>query len=862
MARTDEQKSLNGMLRSILWQLVLAKPNLTLDSSLGSSMIPTWSTMRLLKTTDLVLEQLQTDTAICLVIDGLDEFEGDLALQDSLLFFIKKVSQRSNSKVLLSSRPEPLMMDTFGKSDGLRLQDLTEKDITNYINGRLFMEERMQRYIKSSPKEVDRLVKSTCSKADGVFLWAHLAVQDLVRSLRERDSLETLHIRLDHLDSSLDGLFAQLIKRIHPTRHAVAANYIKFVSQSQKLTGFHFAFVFYPSFKTLVREFLDSCDPALYIKNLPDREELMDIPTVLASQTAGLIHASVTDIVEREWLMPTSARLRFCSFLYSNMHVEFVHRSVSNYISSNSQAQLLLDNATISDEDMQNRILCAIEAGTRLRLRLFQQTFDPNSLVRGQLDHSFSYFKYNCYWEACCDYRRLISSVYHTNARLNPEESEARRNSIEKWLLKEIQLWKDNSLLGPVQYFFIRNNNHDSALDFHVLPAIGSSHLLMYHLIESLAFDWVSQKLKPGHKPSAGVFLFALLKGAMAKVYQNQYEATLLDGSLSLVTELFSLGIDPNAPFPGQCCFVEYQDADRNSTLWELFLFKIKKYVYHRDRRLDLSWDEVNNPNDTRAAGILRLHQLFLHITRLFLDHKADIHAFAPHKIRLHDWEFSIRGSALHVIHEFMAVEPEFRHLASRLEAQGAKIEVSVIQTIILYDYHVDKLKECPLTDAQQRELWPYIEKWRGCPTCAQMCEVLELDFNVEDCIGDYTEDDIEDPADVQTDSHTKDNVEDYGEDLGDGYIEDNAEVYAGDRLEDHIEALFKKIWSSNVHYDYKTSYSHWKREYEQAWRLWLDNESRDNPEDSEEAVDASRKSVEDSRESLDANREGMNIDD
>ncbi|KAI9686097.1 MAG: hypothetical protein M1822_004081 [Bathelium mastoideum] len=93
-----------------------------------------------------------------------------------------------------------------------------------WVNGK----PRSGKSTKWNPSGVSDLIDEIVYKANGVFLWAYLAMQDLVSGIWSKDSLSTLERRLDHLDNTLEGLFEQLLRRIHLVHRSSAANYIKF----------------------------------------------------------------------------------------------------------------------------------------------------------------------------------------------------------------------------------------------------------------------------------------------------------------------------------------------------------------------------------------------------------------------------------------------------------------------------------------------------------------------------------------------------------------------------------------------------------------------------------------------------------
>ena len=233
-----EQKSIQGMLRSILYQLISEHRNLGLNLGLPDDGEPAWTVKRLITALRIILHKQNTDLKICVVIDGLDEFDGDADSRERLMSFIIQDLQGSNVKTVVSSRPEPFLMDVFGHCRGLRLQDLTERDIRTYVNGKLFAIPRMKRLQIESKDGVNMLRNTICEKAEGVFMWVRLAVQDLIAGLRNRDSLRLLQKRLNLLHGSLDGLFSQLIDQIHP----VVSPYFHNLGSSEKLIE-HSSFV-------------------------------------------------------------------------------------------------------------------------------------------------------------------------------------------------------------------------------------------------------------------------------------------------------------------------------------------------------------------------------------------------------------------------------------------------------------------------------------------------------------------------------------------------------------------------------------------------------------------------------------------
>ena len=204
------------MLRSILYQLISSHRELGLSLPVPTIEAQVWTIKRLTHGIRTVLSQNSSHFKVCVVLDGLDEFEGDAESQEQLTSFILDTLQGTNVKTVLSSRPEPFLMDVFGSHRGLRLQDLTGIDLREYVDGKLLGFPRMKRFQEESSVEVDALCSRICEKAEGVFMWVRLAVQEMIAGLRARDTLQLLQKRFELLDHSMDALFAQLLARIHP----------------------------------------------------------------------------------------------------------------------------------------------------------------------------------------------------------------------------------------------------------------------------------------------------------------------------------------------------------------------------------------------------------------------------------------------------------------------------------------------------------------------------------------------------------------------------------------------------------------------------------------------------------------------
>ena len=219
------QKSSEGLLRSVLYQLLQKYPILT-PSSFGDQSfveaaqdghnfqpIAAWTEHRLRTTFRFVMLQAQEYCRICFLIDGLDETSDE---PDAVIGVVKDLLS-ADAKVCLSSRRDRPYIDAFDSSSKLRLQDLTEPDIRKYVWDKLHT-----CLLKESANEHSRLLDSIVSKAQGVFLWVRLVVGTLIRGLQMDDSLEQLQVRVDSTPSEIEALYAKMFSKIEVFHRAEA----------------------------------------------------------------------------------------------------------------------------------------------------------------------------------------------------------------------------------------------------------------------------------------------------------------------------------------------------------------------------------------------------------------------------------------------------------------------------------------------------------------------------------------------------------------------------------------------------------------------------------------------------------------
>ena len=199
-----------GLLRSLLVQLLDSMPELKKYASSESS--THWHEAELRECLLLVFDH--SSKGLCLFIDGLDEYEGNLL---QLLRFLKKLDKigedpRTPRKIYVSSRPEPVPSELLEGTPSLSMSEENGRGIHAYI----------QSTIKGMPSKIaeDPQWKALCDglvkRADGVFLWARFALDELIQGFCKGESIDELSERLQSVPDELEGIYKRIVNRMEP----------------------------------------------------------------------------------------------------------------------------------------------------------------------------------------------------------------------------------------------------------------------------------------------------------------------------------------------------------------------------------------------------------------------------------------------------------------------------------------------------------------------------------------------------------------------------------------------------------------------------------------------------------------------
>lgn len=170
-----------------------------------------WGLEELEAITQKALEIISRQYLVFILVDALDEHL-PVSEHGELLDVFQRFEEMTNVRLVLSSRPERIFDTRLADSRQLRLQDLTGPDIYHFSLGSLlkrvdFQEGRSSAFAKELAVEIVR-------KAEGVFLWARLAVDSLKRGFVDGNFNNEIWDRLHDMPTELSDYFKSIWKRL------------------------------------------------------------------------------------------------------------------------------------------------------------------------------------------------------------------------------------------------------------------------------------------------------------------------------------------------------------------------------------------------------------------------------------------------------------------------------------------------------------------------------------------------------------------------------------------------------------------------------------------------------------------------
>ncbi|KAL2069241.1 hypothetical protein VTL71DRAFT_15579 [Oculimacula yallundae] len=375
-AGSELQKSIVGMLRSLLYQVVEEIPS-SADTVAGairlaSGRIPVWTEEVLAKSLRAALKAVPGHN-FCLFIDGLDEFEGDY---DELLDLVFSLHSLDNVKCCLSSRPETDLVARLMTCKQLRLQDLNRDDIHQFI------EEKLDACSTNPANKRERtgLVHSIVDGAEGVFLWAALVVTSVIKGLRAGDDENVIRQRVEATPPEMEALFAQMLASVDTFHKESLAFYLHILRRNNEPSQDSVALIAAAEYSGEITDyqlFVRRCETTknqilargkgLLEIERRTRHVYIDIGDFIWCVPQGEVDPQALESTTNEIRQRLAERRSFVAYTpthqellnYTGVSVSFIHRSAYDFISNPEGEEAISSLSTTSAASFQAKIVQA-----------------------------------------------------------------------------------------------------------------------------------------------------------------------------------------------------------------------------------------------------------------------------------------------------------------------------------------------------------------------------------------------------------------------------------------------------------------------------------------------------------------------
>ncbi|KAJ3548579.1 hypothetical protein NM208_g939 [Fusarium decemcellulare] len=377
---SSSQNSIKGLLCSLVYrsldgnreiaeQVLDRFPHLSTNTHYND-----WSTEDLRTVLYFILEN---DTRhLCIFIDGLDEICNRDGLT-KLTQTIEEILKFPRIKMCVATRPETLVMSWLKKMNvpGILLEDLTRPDM------RTFVQKELKPFLTDktiSPDIHRKLMDELIWKAQGVFLWLHLAIRSITTGIQHEDPEEMLLDRLKELPRELEQLYTDMWQRTNENNSIyrnIAARYFRYALNDRGLVPM-FPEVGYPSgypeiwqptlFQIAGAESVETQKLLFTGTNAIDFPEVQRLcyKTKLAVQNrcAGLLRVTPPSMRGRMMEIVGSANEldipqgdeAVDDALFSR--VDFIHRTAHDFLTDTEAGQEILNCGQVSDTEVKIRL--------------------------------------------------------------------------------------------------------------------------------------------------------------------------------------------------------------------------------------------------------------------------------------------------------------------------------------------------------------------------------------------------------------------------------------------------------------------------------------------------------------------------
>lgn len=223
----DIRNNFEGFLRSLLYQLIGESSEVDKNLDLpGTEREQQWSMRALQERLTIVLNQRRNP--ICILVDGLDEYQGS---KWDLADFLREIAS-SRVKLCVASRPDRVLNVAFEHLPTIKMQECNTPGIDKMVT--LSIQRDVAESGFYNDNELVQLAEEISNKAQGVFLWARFAVKELRDGWSKGLDLAELQMRLEEVPEELEDIYARIFRQLEPKQKQEAARLLQLVCYAKR----------------------------------------------------------------------------------------------------------------------------------------------------------------------------------------------------------------------------------------------------------------------------------------------------------------------------------------------------------------------------------------------------------------------------------------------------------------------------------------------------------------------------------------------------------------------------------------------------------------------------------------------------
>ena len=505
------QRSIEGLFQSLLFQILRKYPRLIpivcarrwQEDTVYGEKSDAWTSDELEEAFVTLEQQPMPGVRFCLFIDGLDEFEGN---PNDIIEKLQSLVRSEGIKVCASSRPWTEFRAAFadGQCDGsLLLENHTKPDIDRFVRDIL---ENSQAFTAAERRDsrYRTFIEAVIERAKGVFLWVYLVVKELLKGLGQRNKLEDLQKKLDTVPDDLEDYFRQIFDRVDKAHRTESAKVFLITTYSVQ-----------PLSVVCYRYLEEEHRKPGYALQATVQKSTRDQLTQIAFDVRDRLNFLCKDLIEINEVIKDNE---------IDYHVDFLHRTVKDFLMTTEMHQLLLRRATDNHTKAWNvhKALCSVqlarakslpfESGIRYKLNVLFSIVDEVMFYAREVEVELRTPEL----ELLEDLDRVITDyanadmVYHwTNARDPPTGAYFNEDNHSNFLALAIQ----NRLVLYVKQKLdktprlLHSKPGRPLLDYALRPNLTTPTQLP-HLVEFIDFEMVRMLLGKGADPNQRVHIY------------------------------------------------------------------------------------------------------------------------------------------------------------------------------------------------------------------------------------------------------------------------------------------------------------------------------------------------------------------